>query len=279
MRHFYKLTGSGNDFVFMDWRDRDGDPLPNAERIRAICARGTGVGADGIVFLEPAAGADVAIRYVNSDGSAAALCGNATLCTIRLAARLGIGSSDGVRIETDAGVVCGRLVDDVPEFDVECIEQLTPLVAIERGAGERRIGFAVVGVPHLVVLVDSLRDVDVMTRGRLLRRDRGIGPAGANVNFVAPHPGHTGEWAVRTYERGVEAETLACGTGAVATAALLSAWQLTGGGAVRLWMESGEPLDVRVDRSGPDGLVTASLRGEGRLVYSGELVEGEVGVA
>src|SRR5579883_174673 len=118
MRFFYKLTGSGNDFIFIDRRRPDSGALPSPERTRALCARGTGVGADGIVFLESSEDADVAIRYVNSDGSPAALCGNATLCTIRLAARLGLGSGGTLRIATDAGLVTGRLVDDVPELDI-----------------------------------------------------------------------------------------------------------------------------------------------------------------
>ncbi len=265
---FFKLTGSGNDFLFLDARH---DPMDlSAERIRELCARGTGVGADGVVLLEGDPAADVRIRYVNSDGSPADLCGNATLCTVRLAHALDIASPGStLRIATDSGILRGRIVSGTPEFDVGRIERVTMNTAVARAAGEAVIGYALVGVPHFVVVVDDVESVDVIARGRTLRHDAWAGPPGANVNFLARDA--RGGWSMRTYERGVEGETLACGTGAIAAATLLLAWKEDAGPLVRIWTRSGKPVDVTVRRD--DDRWAASLRGEGRIVFRGELVD------
>lgn len=276
MRSFYKMTGSGNDFVFFDTRGESPDRLMSQEAIRAVCARGTGVGADGVVFVEPAPDADIGIRYLNSDGSAASLCGNATLCAVRFASHVGIpGRGADLRIRTEAGVLAARMAGGTPEFDLGAIERITPTAPIGRASGEARIGFAVAGVPHVVVLVQDIGVVDVEGRGRVLRSDPWLGSPGANVNFVAPVHDLKSDrtaWRMRTYERGVEGETLACGTGAVAVAALLASWHGPADRPTRLWTQSGAPLDVTVRQEGSGSFGT--LRGEGRLVFRGELEEG-----
>ncbi len=279
---FYKMSGSGNDFVFFDARDvRDGGAsrFETPERIRAVCARGSGVGGDGVVFVVPSTVADVGIRYYNADGSRASLCGNATLCTVRLAAELGIGPGPPtLTIETDAGVVTGRLVRATPEFDMGPVTALTVAAPIATARGiswrEERIGAAVAGVPHVVVLVDDVDRVQVTSRGHALRHDPSLGAAGANVNFVARDPRRPGVWQLRTYERGVEGETLACGTGAVATAALLAAWGLAAGPTTELMTRSGLPLVVTLRPDATEGAAAVpSLRGEGRFVFEGRLAE------
>src|SRR6185369_8661920 len=110
-RPFYKMSGSGNDFVFVDARTEPRGWLGEVEVIRRVCARGTGVGADGIVFLEPSAAADIKLTYINADGSPADFCGNATLCTTRLSVELGAVDPSGFRIETDSGIVAARIRD------------------------------------------------------------------------------------------------------------------------------------------------------------------------
>jgi diaminopimelate epimerase len=262
------MSGSGNDFVVVDARSEPPGELERPEVVQAVCARGTGVGADGIVFLKPAPDATVELVYLNADGSLADLCGNATLCTTRLSVELGIGEPSGFTIRTGAGVFAARIGGDGrPEFDLGPVAELDPSPsAIARVAGERRIGFALAGVPHLVIEVDDLATVDVVGRGRPLRRHPSLA-AGANVNFVSS----TAEgWSMRTYERGVEGETLACGTGAVSTAALLIAWGLAES-PVRLGTRSGRTLQVRF-QGGASGAV-ASLSGEGRIVFQGTLSE------
>jgi len=269
-RRFYKLTGSGNDFVFVDAREEPAGVLEQPSVIDALCARGTGVGADGIVFVEPPTlhTQRFSIRYLNRDGSLAELCGNASLCSVRLAAELGIvREGEEFAFGTTAGPARGRLAADGPEIDLQPVAELTPQAPFMTQAGERRIGFAVVGVPHVVVLCGDVEAIDVVGRGRPIRYDPSL-RAGANVNFVAP--ANDGSWAVRTYERGVEDETLACGTGSVATAALLGEWGEAGGVTTTIRTRSGRLLRVRFRETAP-GIITPSLSGEGRIVFRGEL--------
>jgi diaminopimelate epimerase len=271
-RSFFKMSGSGNDFVMIDARTQAPGELARPEVIGRICARATGVGADGIVFLETSAIADVRLTYLNSDGSRADLCGNATLCTTRLSVELGIGDPAGFRIETDSGIVSARMVGSLPEIDLPAVTDVRPASEeIAPVSGERQIGFALVGVPHLVIACDDVSTIDVVGRGRPLRRHPSL-PFGANVNFVAPETG-TGRWRMRTYERGVEAETLACGSGSVASAILLASWSSTQmpEHVIEIVTSSGNPLRVGIRRAREGWLPT--LRGEGRVVFHGWLAE------
>lgn len=267
-REFYKLSGSGNDFVFVDTRTEPAGSLAHPDVIGAICSRGNGIGADGVVFLETSERATIRLVYINADGTRADLCGNATLCTARMARELGLAGPGGdFSIETDVGVLPARFNGDTPEIDLNPVTEAREDAGIALIPGERRMGFAMAGVPHLTVLVEDLEAVDVVGRGRPLRRHPSL-RAGANVNFVkAEGPGL---WAYRTYERGVEAETLACGTGAVATAWLLTSWGLAKG-PVRLRTRSGREVGVRFNGSGTGA--KASLSGEAKIVFRGELGE------
>jgi diaminopimelate epimerase len=266
LRRFYKMTGSGNDFVVFNASDGALTEIENPETIRLLSARGTGVGADGVVFLEKVAGGDVRMRYYNSDGSEAALCGNASLCSTNLAVELGMAQAGGFVLHTAAGALPARIRDGLPEVDLEPVSDVKADagdLGVKRG--ERRIGFALAGVPHVVLEIDDIESADVTGRGPELRNHPALAD-GANVNFVARRS--EGGFAYRTYERGVEAETLACGTGAVATAIMLSSW---GESPLEttLWTRSGLPLVVTLRRDGPAWL--ASLRGEGRIVFEGLL--------
>lgn len=270
-RRFYKMSGSGNDFVMIDARTEPRGALGEAEVIRRVCGRRTGVGADGIVFLEASAVADVRLTYINADGSPADFCGNATLCTTRLAAELGMADRAGMRIETESGVVPARIRDGLPEIELPLVERVTENISgdIALSPGEHRMGYAVVGVPHLVIWCDDVSTVDIVGRGRALRSHPTLAK-GANVNFVSR--GSDGRWRYRTYERGVEAETLACGSGAVATAILLTAWhEASAPGVVEIETRSSRVLRVSLEPQG-DGLL-ANLAGEGRVVYEGVLAE------
>jgi diaminopimelate epimerase len=263
------MSGSGNDFLFVDARDEPADGLDDPTRIQALCARGTGVGADGVVFLEPSRSGAFRIRYLNADGSLAALCGNATLCSARLGVELGAASRESVfSIETDAGLLAARFVDGRPEIDLEPVEEVIPEDSrVRLTSGERRAGFCLVGVPHVVIQVDDLDSVDVVGRGGPIRRDPSF-QHGANVNFVAPGTG--GRWRMRTYERGVEAETLACGTGAVAAGIILTSWG-SARNPVEVETRSGQTLRVGLNRRG--NAWWPSLSGEARIVYRGVLGE------
>ena len=183
----------------------------------------------------------------------------------RVAVQLGAGSAGGMRIETDDGTLTGRLAEGLPEVDLKPVREMRPDAGIPLEPGELRIGFALVGVPHLVVLCDDVTVVDAVGRGRPLRRHPSL-PQGANVNFVSR--GRDGWW-IRTYERGVEAETLACGTGAVATAVLLNVWGRSEPAETALQTKSGRRLTVRLEPEA--GAWKPTLRGEGRLVFEGQL--------
>jgi diaminopimelate epimerase len=271
----YKMTGSGNDFVFVDGRVEPVELWP-PKRIRAYCRRRTGIGADGLVVLEPGSepGA-VRFHFFNSDGGRAPMCGNGSLCATRLAAWLELAPADGMILETDAGAFRTRCVPGEAERAEIVLSDIPGLEApsIELAPGENHIRLGVIGmadlpgIPHLVVLVDDVRAVNVAERGRALRYHEAIAPAGANVNFVSQAEG--GGWTMRTYERGVEGETLACGTGAVTSAAVLAAageihlpWDVVTTAGYRLTI-SGRA------RNGTKGAVLAepTLAGEARIVY------------
>jgi diaminopimelate epimerase len=261
-RRFWKLTGSGNDFVFFDARTEPPGDLKGARLIGAICDRRNGVGADGVVFLDRDQAAAYGIRYFNRDGTLAELCGNASLCSVSLAHELGIveAGSDFV-FQTSSGPLSGHFsLEEGPSVSMPAVSGAVAAYDTPLGEGEGRIGFARVGVPHLVVLCRNLDSIDVLSRGRHLRQLPSL-PDGANANFVAKGPRG---WAYRTYERGVEDETLACGSGSVAVAALLEEW----GAAttpLRLQTRSGASVTVSLDASVP------KLAGEGRIVFAGTL--------
>ena len=262
------MTGSGNDFVMVDGRvTMPADWTP--EDVRTVCSRGTGVGADGVVFVSPGTGLGaVRMAYFNSDGSHAAMCGNAALCSTRLAVFLGLGSSEGMRLETDAGVYESRCPAEGDRAEL----RLAPVDAptspkVRLAAGEGRAAFAIVGVPHLVVTVEDLDRIDLPARGRALRIDPALGGSGANVNFIGP-TGKRTVWAMRTYERGVEGETLACGTGAVAAACALREWGLAEF-PITLMTKTSLPLVIRAHRKRDGRFEDLWLEGQGRLVFRG----------
>src|SRR4051812_35844177 len=184
-REFVKMSGSGNDFVMVDARRKPPGELAEAKVIGRLCARATGIGADGIVFLEPSKKADIKLTYLNSDGSLADLCGNATLCTTRLAVRMGAARPEALTIETGAGIIRARILDSgLPEIDLEEVVDVKPEVpGIPIAGAEQRIGFVRPGIPHLVVQVPDVAQVDVVGRGRPLRFHKSLRD-GANVNFV-----------------------------------------------------------------------------------------------
>jgi diaminopimelate epimerase len=264
------MTGSGNDFVMVDGRTSPPGDW-SASDIRAACARATGVGADGLVFvLAGSAPGSARMIYFNSDGSHAAMCGNAALCSTRLAAHLGIAPGEGMRLETDAGVYESRCGADPNQAELHLapVDAPKPVPHLALQEGEIPAVLCTVGVPHLVVRVSDVNQVDLQTRGRALRFDPALGAPGANVNFVSPGP-LTGEWLMRTYERGVEGETLACGTGSVAAACALEGWQL-GRLPLAIRCRSGKRLEIRARKAGSQ-YEDVWLVGEARTVFRGVL--------
>ena len=267
---FYKLTGSGNDFIALDGRYVTVQDVSPA-LVSAICDRRHGAGADGVILLDSRTGPDVhfSFHFWNSDGSEGPMCGNGALCATRLATVLGFAPPEGeVRFSTRAGIHRGWIMEEnrseiaLPDC---ALPTARPEVAIQ--LGERTPMVAAPSVPHLVLEVDDLDGVDLPSRGPRLRHDPALGPGGANVDWVAAAADAT--WRMRTYERGVEGETLACGTGAVACALTLG---VSGRATspVRIWTRSGLPLDVSWAARGTRA-ASIRLRGEGRVVFRGIL--------
>jgi len=264
---FYKMTGSGNDFVMFDGRHVKAQEL-TAEAIVALCDRRQGIGADGVALLEPSDRDDVqfAFRFWNRDGSPGPMCGNGALCATTLAGILELARrGEEVRFSTESGIHRGRVVDGESEIWLPDCAPPRAVPGVKTAPGEEIPMLASPSVPHLVLQVKNLERVAPEERGPSLRRDPALGEGGANVNWVAPRG--DGSFAYRTFERGVEGETLACGTGAVACALVL-AGEKGVEPPVQLWTRSGLPLLVTWERtlSGPKSL---RLRGEGRLVYRG----------
>lgn len=272
---FHKLTGSGNDFVMLDGRHTRHQEWP-VDRIAAVCDRRNGIGADGLVILDPVAEGKVRMTYWNSDGSPAPMCGNAALCSTRLSAALELADPAGMTLVTGAGEFRTRCVGDgyMAQLNLPDVAVPKPL-DIPMVAGESAIMMGIVGVPHVICRVNDIAAVDLPRRGRELRFHEAVGAGGANVNFFGPTSSSSGaggvatapSWSLRTYERGIEAETLACGTGTVAAALALAA-----AGEIEL------PVDIRtasgmtltVDATIGEELATNIwLTGPGRRVARG----------
>ena len=201
---FTKMHGAGNDFVMVD--DREGRLSENWRQIAALSARGTGIGCEGLIIVQKSSCADFRMRFFNPDGTEAEMCGNGARCVAAFAKEIGAVQGNAMRFETIAGLVDAEIVD------VNKVKVWLP------EPHDLRDDFVNSGVPHKIVPVDNLAKADVDGEGRRIRLSEEFAPAGTNVDFVtyrAPH-----RLSIRTYERGVEAETSACGTGAVAAAVI-----------------------------------------------------------
>lgn len=267
---FTKMSGSGNDFILVDNRDRTIDPEQAAPWVAAVCRRALSVGADGVILLQndPHDEADFAWRFFNSDGSEAEMCGNGGRCAVRYAYDSGLVRRSEMVFRTRVGLIRGWVLGnrDVKVGLTDPTAYRPEVVAILDGQ-EVRLATIDTGVPHAVWLVDDAAAIDVVGLGRPLRLHPLFAPRGTNVDFVQAHDAHTA--TIRTYERGVEDETLACGTGCAAAALVLG---LAGQAQppVRLRTRGGEVLTV-------DFAITAgrarnlTLAGPVRYVARGEI--------
>ncbi|MCK5113882.1 MAG: diaminopimelate epimerase [Phycisphaerae bacterium] len=255
---FWKLSGSGNDFVCLDNRDGAldallGDPVTANHFTKTLCARGHGIGADGVIVAgksEVEKFADLGARFFEADGSECELCGNGTGCFTRFAIDAGLAKPDGqLKILTPAGVIVATTEPD--GYIRVCIpspqDQRRDL-KVSVGDKTFICDFAVTGVPHLITYVDDIDAVDVERWGKALRFHEDFAPRGVNVNFVQII--EEGSIAVRTFEFGVEAETLACGTGSSAAAimsAIRNAWDgelVAGAKPVQVKTRGGDTLRI-----------------------------------
>jgi diaminopimelate epimerase len=262
MTAFYKVSGSGTDFLAL----AEPASTPPPERIRAWCRRGISLGADGLFVLRRSDG-EVTMEYFNADGYPADLCLNGTRCAAQLAFHLGWARAEA-HITTGAGRFNARFLDET-RVSVEVPAPETPReIALEADGITRAGMFVRVGVPHFVLVwPESLEMAPVVTLGAVLRRHPLLGAEGANVNFVRFSAADRME--IRTYERGVEDETLSCGTGILAGAAAgvaLAQARLP----LRVATRGGFELGVETDPRGDHWFLT----GDARIVAQGELLPG-----
>jgi diaminopimelate epimerase len=265
MLRFSKMNGAGNDFVMID--NRVGDLQLAPEQIVKICDRHRGVGADGVLVLERASnGADYRMRYYNADGGEAEMCGNGARCFARYASRVA-GPKDELSFETPAGVIGAKLQGELVRLQMSEPKDLRLGITIPLPERQVAAHFVNSGVPHVVVPVEDLETVDVRALGSAIRRHALFAPNGANANFLKER----GERriAIRTYERGVEDETLACGTGVVASALIYAATKELEG-PITVLVRGGNELEVGFDRDG-DQFRNVTLTGPADFVFEGTI--------
>ena len=262
------MSGSGNDFIVIDNRSRIVDDLDLSKFIRTVCRRKMSVGADGMILIEPSEKADFSWRFYNSNGSRAEMCGNGARCAARFAYVNGI-AGENLSFETDAGIVSGQVKADRAKMKMPDPADLRLDYSIELANGPVSVSSINTGVPHVVVMRDAIEDVDVFGLGREIRNHAAFAPAGTNVNFICRQG--QGHLAIRTYERGVEDETLACGTGSIA-GALVSALKFNWTSPINLVTRSGESLTIHfsADRG---SFSDVYLEGDARIIYTAQLGE------
>ncbi len=274
---FSKMSGAGNDFVVIDNR-RKTVPAAAAKLARQLCQPKNGIGADGLILLEKSAKADFRMRIFNPDGSEAEMCGNGARCIARFAYLKKIARSNMV-FETMAGLISAQVKSTEVKLHMIDPHSFRDHLKVSLAGQERQVLFINTGVPHAVIFVQNIDQVPVFEWGRIVRYHRLFKPAGANVNFVSKTGPHS--IAMRTYERGVENETLACGTGSVA-AALCSAIAKNLSSPVKVHTRGGDILTVYFKHNTPfnAGMKVAEksfydvyMEGRVKFVFEGEVKE------
>jgi len=260
------MNGAGNDFVMLDNRTNRYDLCK--EQIAALCDRHRGVGADGLIAVEPAeSGADFRMRYYNADGGEAEMCGNGARCFARFANMLNGWSMEQVSFETMAGLIGATYHGDNVRLAMSDPHSLLMNLALDVSGQQKTVHFLNTGVPHAVVVVDDLDAVPVREWGAALRYHTEFQPKGTNANFLKVTPEGI---SIRTYERGVEDETLACGTGMVASA--LVHHLLTGAPSpVKVKVKGGDTLEIGFEKNTDGSFHHVTLTGPADIVFEGEI--------
>jgi diaminopimelate epimerase len=261
--HFTKMNGAGNDFVMLD--NRAGQLQLGTSQIAQLCDRHRGIGADGVLILEPAAnGADFRMRYYNADGGEAEMCGNGARCFARFASNVA-GPLEKLSFETPAGVIAAALEGERVTLQMSEPKDLALDVRVSALGEDILCHYVDSGVPHVVIPMEKIAQARVRELGSALRHHERFSPRGANVNFLERRGDK--EIAIRTYERGVEDETLACGTGVVASALIFAATNDLEG-PIRVHVRGGDELAVGFKRDG-DHFTNVTLSGPADFVFEG----------
>jgi diaminopimelate epimerase len=264
---FTKMQGSGNDFIVLD--NREGRFRLNTGQIQRLCHRRFGIGADGVIFLErpPGAHLDARMIYHNSDGSRGEMCGNGARCFTSFALSKNLGRNGVVRFLTDAGPMSAALSGEAITVQMTPPADLKRNIDLTLRSGSATVHYVNTGVPHVVRFVEDVSLVDIRAEGAELRHHKAFAPKGANANFA--HLRSDGTLQVRTFERGVEDETLACGTGVTATA-ILAHLVLGLDRPVRLLVAGGDILQVDFESDG-EAFRNVTLTGPATVVYDGTI--------
>jgi len=265
---FYKLSGSGNDFIVVDNSDgshNDKEWSINwSKTAQILCQRRTAIGADGFIVLLPSQKADFRWLFYNADGSLADMCGNGGRCAAFLAYCRGIAGKT-MSFETGAGIIDAQIIsEERVRIRLTAAHSYQENIPLMLGEKKIKVDFVNTGVPHTIYFVEDLGHCDVLNIGRSIRKHDYFAPVGTNVNFASIADGIAN---IRTYERGVEDETLACGTGAVAVA-LISMRKKILESPVRIRVQSGEILNVYHETDGKEDKIY--LEGGVKLIYRGE---------
>ncbi len=265
---FAKLSGAGNDFIVIDNRSKV-VPDDLEKFIMKVCTRRISVGADGLLLVENSDVADFRMRYYNSDGSEAETCGNGARCIAKFAYTEGIVKSDKMTFETKAGIYGAEMVGKNVKLQMSDAVDLRLDFPIKLSDGTYDISFVNSGVPHAVFFVGDLENTDVVKHGSETRYHADFAPKGTNANFISV--GDKNNIDIRTYERGVEDETLACGTGCIASGIIASALGKTES-PVTMHTKGGFPLKIYFELD-PKGAKKVFLEGDARIVNKGDLLE------
>lgn len=262
---FWKMHGASNDFIVVDDRAMT-FPATDAAWLQRVMGRHTGVGSEGVLLIQPDKGADFRMRFFNPDGGEVDMCGNGARCIARLAHDLGI-ARDHMAFRTGAGIVRAEILEGCVRLTMTAPHDWRLGRELDIDGARHAYDFVNSGVPHAVLFVDDLDGTDVATLGRAVRRHPDFAPRGTNANFAQVTGADTVR--LRTYERGVEAETPACGTGIVA-AGLIAGRTGRVRPPVRVIPTSGDTLVVDFSLTG-DGATDVRLTGPAEYVFRGEL--------
>lgn len=262
--NFTKMVASGNDFVVISPFKKSF--IPTKKNIRAVCERKFGVGADGLLLLGKSKKAHLRMRIFNPDGSEAEMCGNGARCAALYAQKQKAKNHGEISLETQAGIIRAQVRGERVRINLTDPQDLLLDIPLKVNQRQLKINFIHTGVPHVVIFAAGLEQIDVVKLGRLIRYHPKFAPRGTNVNFVEVFSHQSIK--IRTYERGVEDETLACGTGSVA-AALIFARKFKNGNKIQVHTQSKEILTVYFQEKN-HRFSDIWLEGSARLVFRGQ---------
>lgn len=264
---FWKMNGSGNDFIIIDNRNGQIKENEMGRLVERACRRKESVGADGVIFVVGSDRYDFGWRFFNADGGEVEMCGNGGRCVSRFAFLNGIAGSK-MTFETLTGPISAEVKGRIVKVLMPKPSGLLIDLDLEHRPGWLSADFINTGVPHVVVHVEDLLNHPVFEHGRALRYHSNFAPGGTNANFMTV--AGAGKLQVRTYERGVEDETLACGTGAIACALVASVRGVVSGSPVKVETRSGEELTIHFEKNG-DSFENVRLEGNTSIVYQAQL--------